>query len=69
VRSFDRKGDGSFMNQSSAFHKSVRGSLPGGALYWMARMLDGGLRPFDIARRLLALRQKTSQCRSRALQK
>ncbi|WP_417527311.1 replication-associated recombination protein A [Marinomonas shanghaiensis] len=54
VRRFDRKGD-VFYDQISAFHKSVRGSSPDGALYWMARMLDGGCDPLYIARRLLAI--------------
>jgi len=54
VRRFDQKGD-VFYDQISAFHKSVRGSSPDGALYWMARMLDGGCDPLYIARRLLAI--------------
>lgn len=54
VRRFDREGD-VFYDQISAFHKSVRGSSPDGALYWMARMLDGGCDPLYIARRLLAI--------------
>ncbi|MEO9275784.1 replication-associated recombination protein A [Marinomonas sp. 5E14-1] len=54
VRRFDRKGD-VFYDQISAFHKSVRGSSPDGALYWMARMLDGGCDPLYIVRRLLAI--------------
>ena len=54
IRRFDRKGD-VFYDQISAFHKSVRGSSPDGALYWMARMLDGGCDPLYIARRLLAI--------------
>ncbi len=54
VRRFDRNGD-VFYDQISAFHKSVRGSSPDGALYWMARMLDGGCDPLYIARRLLAI--------------
>jgi len=54
VRRFDRKGD-VFYDQISAFHKSIRGSSPDGALYWMARMLDGGCDPLYIARRLLAI--------------
>ncbi|MFT2110182.1 replication-associated recombination protein A [Marinomonas sp. 2405UD68-3] len=53
-RQFDNKGD-VFYDQISAFHKSVRGSSPDGALYWMARMLDGGCDPLYIARRLLAI--------------
>ena len=54
LRRFDRNGD-VFYDQISAFHKSVRGSSPDGALYWMARMLDGGCDPLYIARRLLAI--------------
>ena len=53
-RSFDKGGD-AFYDQISAFHKSVRGSSADGALYWMARMLDGGCDPLYIARRLLAI--------------
>ena len=51
---FDKGGD-IFYQQLSAFHKSVRGSSPDGALYWMARMLVGGCDPKTIARRLLAI--------------
>ncbi|TDO99494.1 replication-associated recombination protein A [Marinomonas balearica] len=54
IRRYDRNGD-IFYDQISAFHKSVRGSSPDGALYWMARMLDGGCDPLYIARRLLAI--------------
>ncbi|ADZ90622.1 replication-associated recombination protein A [Marinomonas mediterranea] len=54
IRRYDRNGD-VFYDQISAFHKSVRGSSPDGALYWMARMLDGGCDPLYIARRLLAI--------------
>jgi putative ATPase len=39
----------------SAFHKSVRGSSPDGALYWYCRMLDGGADPLYVARRLVAI--------------
>ncbi|TBR44304.1 replication-associated recombination protein A [Marinomonas agarivorans] len=53
-RAFDKNGD-MFYDQISAFHKSVRGSSPDGALYWLARMLDGGCDPLYIARRLLAI--------------
>lgn len=53
-RRYDKGGD-IFYDQISAFHKSVRGSSPDGALYWMARMLDGGCDPLYIARRLLAI--------------
>ncbi|WP_426417710.1 replication-associated recombination protein A [Aestuariirhabdus sp. LZHN29] len=54
VRRFDKGGD-QFYDQISAFHKSVRGSSPDGALYWFARMLDGGGDPLYVARRLLAI--------------
>jgi putative ATPase len=51
---FDKGGD-VFYQQLSAFHKSVRGSSPDGALYWMARMLVAGCDAKTIARRLLAI--------------
>jgi len=54
VSSFDKGGD-IYYEQLSAFHKSVRGSSPDGALYWMARMLVSGCNPKVIARRLLAI--------------
>ena len=54
VGTFDKGGD-IFYQQLSAFHKSVRGSSPDGALYWMARMLVSGCDPKVIARRLLAI--------------
>ena len=50
TRRFDNGGD-VFYDQISALHKSVRGSSPDGALYWYARMLDGGIDPIYIARR------------------
>ena len=43
-RRFDKGGD-SFYEQISALHKAVRGSSPDAALYWLARMLDGGCDP------------------------
>lgn len=46
------KGEDSHYNLISALHKSVRGSDPDAALYWFARMLDGGEDPKYIARRL-----------------
>src|SRR5690348_10299109 len=49
---FDKGGD-EFYDQISALHKSVRGSKPDAALYWMCRMLDGGADPLYIARRLI----------------
>ncbi len=54
VSSFDKGGD-IYYQQLSAFHKSVRGSSPDGALYWMARMIVSGCDPKVIARRLLAI--------------
>jgi len=54
IGTFDKGGD-IFYQQLSAFHKSVRGSSPDGALYWMARMLVSGCDPKVIARRLLAI--------------
>ena len=50
-RRFDKGGD-SFYEQISALHKAVRGSSPDAALYWLARMLDGGCDPIYLARRL-----------------
>lgn len=54
VRRFDKGGD-LFYEQISAMHKSVRGSSPDGALYWFARMLDGGCDPLYIARRVVRM--------------
>lgn len=54
ISSFDKNGN-IYYQQLSAFHKSVRGSSPDGALYWMARMLVGGCDAKVIARRLLAI--------------
>jgi len=54
VRRFDKGGD-LFYDQISAMHKSMRGSSPDGALYWMCRMLDGGCDPLYIARRLVRM--------------
>jgi putative ATPase len=51
-RRFGKGGD-VFYEQISALHKSVRGSDPDAALYWLARMLDGGCDPLYIARRLV----------------
>lgn len=50
-RRFDKQGE-NFYDQISALHKSVRGSDPDAALYWYARMLDGGCDPRYIARRV-----------------
>ena len=49
------KGGEEHYNVISAFIKSVRGSDPDAALYWMARMLEGGEDPLFIARRLVVL--------------
>ncbi len=51
---FDKGGD-AFYDQISALHKSVRGSSPDGALYWLARMLEGGCDPLYIARRVVRM--------------
>ncbi|MEO7386252.1 MAG: replication-associated recombination protein A [Gammaproteobacteria bacterium] len=53
-RRFDRQGD-VFYEQISALHKSVRGSDPDAALYWLARMLDGGCDPAYVARRMVRM--------------
>jgi putative ATPase len=54
LRRFDKGGE-SFYDQISALHKSVRGSDPDAALYWMTRMLDGGTDPRYIARRAIRM--------------
>jgi len=51
TRRFDKGGE-QFYDQISALHKSVRASNPDAALYWLARMLDGGCDPAYLARRL-----------------
>jgi putative ATPase len=51
---FDKGGEEHF-NILSAYHKSLRGSDPDGALYWMARMIEGGQDPLIIFRRALAM--------------
>jgi len=53
-RRFDKQSD-IFYDQISALHKSVRGSAPDAALYWLARMLDGGCDPLYVARRLVRM--------------
>jgi putative ATPase len=53
-RRFDKRGE-AFYDQISALHKCVRGTDPDAALYWLARMLDGGCDPAYIARRLLRM--------------
>ena len=54
IRRFDKGGE-SFYNQISALHKSVRGSHPNAALYWLCRMLDGGADPHYLARRIVRM--------------
>ncbi len=54
VRRFDKGGD-LFYDQISALHKSVRGSDPDAALYWFARMLDGGCDALYLARRVVRM--------------
>jgi putative ATPase len=54
TRRFDKGGE-YFYDQISAMHKSVRGSSPDAALYWLCRMLDGGCDPIYIARRLVRM--------------
>lgn len=54
LRRFDKGGD-LFYEQISALHKSVRGSSPDGALYWFGRMLEGGVDPLYIARRVVRM--------------
>jgi putative ATPase len=53
-RRFDKGGE-NFYDQISALHKSVRGSDPDAALYWMVRMLDGGADPRYLARRMIRM--------------
>lgn len=54
ARRFDKGGD-NFYDQISALHKSVRGSNPDGALYWLSRMLDGGADPRYLSRRIVRM--------------
>lgn len=54
LRRFDKSGE-SHYDQISALHKSIRGSHPDAALYWLARMLDGGADARYIARRLVVI--------------
>jgi putative ATPase len=51
---YDKAGEEHF-NLLSAYHKSLRGSDPQGALYWMARMIDGGEDPMTLFRRAIAM--------------
>jgi len=54
LRRFDKGGE-AFYDQISALHKSVRGSNPDAALYWLLRMLDGGADPRYLARRIVRM--------------
>ncbi|AIY65519.1 replication-associated recombination protein A [Pseudoalteromonas piratica] len=54
IAKYDKGGD-LYYDLISAFHKSVRGSSPDGALYWLCRILAGGGDPFYVGRRLLAI--------------
>lgn len=68
LRRFDKGGD-LFYDQISALHKAVRGSDPDAALYWFARMLDGGCDPLYIARRVVRMAsEEVANADPRALQ-
>ena len=54
LRRFDNHGE-AFYDQISALHKSVRGSAPDAALYWLVRMLDGGCDSLYLARRVVRM--------------
>lgn len=54
MRRFDKGGE-IFYDQISALHKAVRGSSPDAALYWLARMIDGGCDLFYLARRIVRM--------------
>jgi putative ATPase len=54
ARRFDKGGD-NFYDQISALHKSVRGSHPDAALYWLCRMFDGGADPKYLSRRIVRM--------------
>ena len=54
MRRYDKAGE-QFYDTISALHKSVRGSDPNAALYWLVRMLDGGAEPKYMARRLIRM--------------
>ncbi|MCL2297758.1 MAG: replication-associated recombination protein A [Proteobacteria bacterium] len=54
LRRFDKGGE-AFYDQISALHKAVRGSHPDAALYWFCRMLDGGVDPRYLARRIVRM--------------
>lgn len=68
VRRFDKGGE-AFYDQASALHKSVRGSDPQAALYWLCRLLDGGADPLYLARRLIRMAsEEVGNADPRALQ-
>ncbi|SFU20930.1 putative ATPase [Paraburkholderia aspalathi] len=68
LRKFDKGGD-EFYDQISALHKSIRGSQPNAALYWLARMLDGGADARYVARRLIRMAsEEVGNADPRALQ-
>lgn len=68
LRKFDKVGD-EFYDQISALHKSIRGSQPNAALYWLARMLDGGADARYIGRRLIRMAsEEVGNADPRALQ-
>ena len=54
LRRFDKGGE-AFYDQISALHKSMRGSDPDATLYWFARMIDGGVDPLYVARRVVRM--------------
>ncbi|MDX1694252.1 MAG: recombination factor protein RarA, partial [Ketobacteraceae bacterium] len=54
LRRLDKGGE-LFYEQISALHKAVRGSSPDGALYWFARMLEAGVDPLYVARRVVRM--------------
>jgi putative ATPase len=54
LRRFDKGGE-AYYDQISALHKSVRGSDPDAALYWLCRMLDGGADPLYLGRRMIRM--------------
>ena len=54
MRRYDKEGE-QFYDSISALHKSVRGSDPDAALYWLVRMLDGGAEPKYMARRMIRM--------------
>ena len=54
LRRFDKGGE-AFYDQIAALHKSIRGSAPDAALYWFSRMIDGGVDPLYLGRRLIRM--------------